>query len=224
MASADGGEDPPLRALVDRPPSGRGHIDVPLRYRTHRRADNLRPVAGRPCRARADGHLGADSTGGDARADGGPDPRRRETIRGPICPNQARISPGVVLAPDGARAQAFRSPGVISAPRGGETGSLHRPGWYPRLGRAEAGVRIARGGIRAEPGAAADRGARNGELPQTSGRTCASVWAAANRSPTFPTRSTIVRTVHRSGRNAGSSSSSQVIGADTGAPAAGRTE
>ena len=47
-------------------------------------------------------------------------------------------------------------------------------------------------------------------LPRTGRRPCA-------------TRSTIVRTVQRSGRSFGSSSSSQAIGALTGAPGAGRT-
>ena len=55
------------------------------------------------------------------------------------------------------------------------------------------------------------------------GSTWASVWAGANRSPTCSTRSSMSRTVQRFGRRSGSSSSSQVIGADTGAPAAGRT-
>ena len=53
--------------------------------------------------------------------------------------------------------------------------------------------------------------------------TGASVWAPAKRSPRSVTRSTMVRIVQRSGRRSGSSSSSQVIGAETGAPGAGRT-
>src|SRR4029079_4395575 len=59
---------------------------------------------------------------------------------------------------------------------------------------------------------------------QTSGSSWASVWAAANRPPCLATRSTMVRMVQRSGRRSLSSSSSQVIGAETGAPAAGPTE
>src|SRR5207245_862311 len=58
---------------------------------------------------------------------------------------------------------------------------------------------------------------------QTAGSSWASVWAGAKRSPRSATRSTIVRIVQAFGRRPGSSSSSQLIGADTGAPAAGRT-
>src|SRR5204862_8269877 len=63
-----------------------------------------------------------------------------------------------------------------------------------------------------------------GTSPHTGGSTWRSVWAAANRSPTSSTRARMVRIDQRSGRRATSASSSHVIGADTGAPGAGRTE
>jgi hypothetical protein len=59
--------------------------------------------------------------------------------------------------------------------------------------------------------------------PKALGSSWASVWAPAKRSPTFATRSRMSRMVQRFGRRVGSSSSFQAMGAETGAPAEGRT-
>ena len=55
-------------------------------------------------------------------------------------------------------------------------------------------------------------------LSYSFGSSWASVWAPANRSPSSATRSTTLRIVNEFGRSDGSSSSSQPIGAETGAP------
>ncbi len=55
------------------------------------------------------------------------------------------------------------------------------------------------------------------------GRTWWSSWSPAHGSPMAATRSPTLRMVQRSGARSGSSSSSQRIGADTGAPGRGRT-
>ena len=57
-----------------------------------------------------------------------------------------------------------------------------------------------------------------------SGSSWAAPRSARKGSPLRASRSRTVRIVHRSGRSIGSSSSSQAIGTDTGAPSAGRGE